>query len=1036
MQLPVQPQYNDFIPRFLHLLFNAGDRVALCSNVGGKWVEEGFYTRDGAVSWLLSNRNMHNLYFRASAFGNGPKSDQDNCAHANAFFLDIDYISEVHKKAPFKSEDDALGYLLTLPLRPSIAWHTGHGVQCAYLLDSPCVFPAGGGTADALDRYRAIAGRLRTMAMGDSAFTPEHAYRVPLTVNSKKHDYPETPDVRGSWLWCDPDTKYSVEQIEAACAGYGIGDLIKADSDPVEAIEEKGDIDCDYDSLPQQLRDEIEETGSERSTRLFSIVGRMVRDGYPDEFIIEAVGHGRDFVNKYGHRDGGLKREIDTCIVKIRQGRYVYGGGKAPPVRVYNIPQSIPLADCAPLPDEMRKMLDRYTDVAGIEIPGRLRNAVQFHEHLFRTHGSCVMESPCGAGKSVWALCHTGAHASAEGDRYIYVTETVDALYNAAHTIESLTDVPVGRIHGFNPVRCHELSGKNCTWRQCARDDARSKCRDCRSRDRCAYFTREAQEKQPVLCMTHEGFIRALEDGSGLLADAHVIVDEGLSPFDTWSAALDDLKRIASLDGVPFDTVKRLFPYTSLAEDIMIKAWGVAGSADVFARRNYVYRNETQTAELGDLISELRSALRIAGKVVLPGTDNCKRYEHIRDTLAGLVNFFRPSAQGDSSYAYRENRDEKGRWRIVCKRSRFGFDTGGGWRSLVMLNASASLSPFPYPDNMPVFTCPDIPENSWLVTLHCIKANPTKAKKEQAVWTGEIAMYLGLHIRRHREVLVCLNRDMASYEDIEKQVKDICGGEAKVTVLTRGRIKGINTAGECTLALLQGMSLFTGIDDCALHAALRYRRTFPDTPYVYTEAGSPNWPGGRMLVPAMRSYYALKSLDEIYQAVWRTAVRNDKPVEAVIVVPDAHWLAALYRTVMPMVCIGSAYAEKESTETIELPGGSVVPASVPTDGTPVYSEDQGDQPDGNDGSGGNEIVIRYNFESDWQLYGMRICAVPEGAVVRKADVAMALGYKGDDPATNKNPESAWKKNKSSIMGLVGDIFEESGARELRRLGRS
>jgi hypothetical protein len=207
-------------------------------------------------------------------------------------------------------------------------------------------------------------------------------------------------------------------------------------------------------------------------------------------------------------------------------------------------------------------------------------------------------------------------------------------------------------------------------------------------------------------------------------------------------------------------------------------------------------------------------------------------------------------------------------------------------------------------------------------------------------------------------------------------------------------IKGVNNAGDCTLCLLQGMATFTGIGDCALHACLQYRRTFPDTPYVYTAEGSPNWPGGRMPVPAMRDYYALRSLDEIYQAIWRTAVRNDRPVEAVVVVPDPHWLTALYRTVMQEYAIGSAFREKAGKVTYAMPDGT-------------------------------EVVFEWQWEEDPELYGCGVCACPAGTELAKADVAQALGYGG---------VRAWDRHREVITALLGGVFGEGrNNRWLRRL---
>ncbi len=991
MTMPPQPDYNTFIPSFMRLLFAEADNVCLCSNVDGNWANYSL-TLPEAITWALSNKATPNIYFRASAFGTGPEFKQHNCTQSRALFVDIDYGSDGHKrKSQFGTMEDVVAYVLTMPLRPSLAWHTGHGIQCAYLLDKPCVFPLAGGDTGALFRYTAAGDKLRKLAMGDAAFTPEHAYRVPLTLNSKGHSHDDIPDVTGSLLWCEPLRRYTLEEIEKACESYDIKDLLETEAGPPQAPEVKSA--ASYASLPQDLKDEIEDTGTECSDRLFSIIGTMVRAGYDSDFIVEAVGHGTDFKRKYGRRAGGLRREVENCIAKLRKGHYVYNGLIVPSVQVYNTAVSVQLKDCGKLPEPMELMLSRYSDTARIETRPRVRDALRFHEHLAATHQACVMESPCGAGKSVWAICHIACQAK-EG-RHVYVTETVDALHKAADMIEALAPVKAGRLHGFNEDYCYKLSHKQYTWEQCIRGDPHSMCLTCNASAKCAYFTREEQERSQVLCMTHSGFIRALEDGSALLTDAHVIIDEGLSPFDTFSATLNELKSVTRIDGVPYDALALIFPCTSLAQRTSLINFGIKDNANVFARTNYIYRDEAETSELADVISEMRKALRTGSQPVFGRHGDA--HESVKDTLAMLVNFFRPSARQDASYAYRE-----GEGKLTCKRSMFSFDTGGPWAKLNMLNASASLSPFQYPDNMPVFTCTDIKDNSNLVTLHCVKANPTKTKLEEAVNIGNVAMFMGERTRLHNKVLVCLNKDSEVTPEIEAQVKRLLYNEnAEVTVLTRGRIKGVNSAGDCTLALLQGLSLFTGLDDCALHAALSYRRTFPVTPYVCTADGLPNWPGGRMLVPAMRNYYALRCLDEIYQAIWRTAVRNDKAVEAVIVIPDFHWLAALYRTVMPKAVIGSAYKAKDDTMDVPQADGTVIKHSA-------------------------------DFASDDQLYGMGVCALAPGTEITKAVLAMALGYKGDDPATVKNPKGAWQKNKASITAVLGDLFEEAGPLKLKR----
>jgi len=418
--------------------------------------------------------------------------------------------------------------------------------------------------------------------------------------------------------------------------------------------------------------------------------------------------------------------------------------------------------------------------------------------------------------------------------------------------------------------------------------------------------------------MTHSGFSRAMEDGSDLLKGANVIIDESLSPFDTYGVTVDELRHLQRWLNTSEHMLGLLFPGTRASESTMSHAYGVDADADVFARRNCGFRDEAQIAQISEQLAVLRSHLRNGPGPSGFGSAHDDDPDSARDTLAGLLNFFRPSQRADATYAYTETKAAGG-WSIQCKRSAFSFGNGP-WKSLWLLNASARLSPFPYPDNMPVFACPDIPGNSALVTLHVLRANPTKTKQDLSVRLGRVPMAYGQYMHRHRKVLVCADKASDKVGEITEQVQRVCGA-SEVTVLSRGRIKGVNTAGDCTLCLLQGLATFTGISDCALHACLQYRRTFADT-HVFNEHGQLLWDRDGMRVPAMRNYNALRSLDEIYQALWRTAVRNDRPVEAVVVVPDAHWLAALYRTVMPECVIGSAYKEKPGAETFTGPDGA------------------------------------------------------------------------------------------------------------------
>ena len=129
MRMPVQPKYEEFLPRFLRALFEPGDIVNVARLVPSTQPDrdvdriDASHLRDDAIKFLLPCADLSNYYFGASAVDGTGVYGKRNCVLARAFYLDIDYGKTGHRKAgAFERLEDVLGYLLTLPLRPSIAW--------------------------------------------------------------------------------------------------------------------------------------------------------------------------------------------------------------------------------------------------------------------------------------------------------------------------------------------------------------------------------------------------------------------------------------------------------------------------------------------------------------------------------------------------------------------------------------------------------------------------------------------------------------------------------------------------------------------------------------------------------------------------------------------------------------------------------------------------------------------------------------------------------------------------------------------------
>lgn len=398
MLMPCHFTYDDFVPRFMRALFAPEDRVVLgLLPQKDVFINEPF-ARDDAIQALLQLMDKANIYFRASAHDGKETYGKANCVRVRAFYLDVDYGDAAHsKKSPFQTLDDAVGYLLTMPIRASVAWHTGHGVQAVYLLKEPYAFLAGGGDAQSMARYEAVSRKLSAMAMSDATFTPEHAFRVPVTLNDKRWKDPSLPVVRGKVLWMNEDQRYAFEEIETAVAGYDIEEHLAEEQKKTQAglansdepSDESGK-DIPFEELPEDIRNDIENVQADRSAAMFRIVNKMVRAGYGDTTIENAIRHGDAFQEKYAKR---LSDETNRCIEKVRCGRYryVYNPEVAPPIEISNESEAIHLTACAALPQALGEMLGRYEKACNVQLGQRVLDAARFHEHMFQSQANGVL---------------------------------------------------------------------------------------------------------------------------------------------------------------------------------------------------------------------------------------------------------------------------------------------------------------------------------------------------------------------------------------------------------------------------------------------------------------------------------------------------------------------------------------------------------------------------------------------------------------------------------------------------------------------
>ena len=969
-----QSSFDEFVPELLQKLFEPSDRVhvAVIPHSGSRADE--FLLRDHAIQRLIQLKGKPNVFFSATCYD--PGSTKPKYRSARAFCVDVDYCSEGHsKQACLATQEAVYAALVTAPVTPSCIWSTGHGLQAIYLLDS--VYPLT--TPDQVTEYDEICRQLAAMVKADVTVSADHLLRVPYTLNEKSGVAP----VWGTVLWGSMQT-HALSDIVALCAQYGIP---PGPSPVLRQIPLQVSDFVEFDDLPQDLQDAISEDHRDCSAALFSLVARLVRGGYSQETISEAMKHSDSFTDEYGLV--GIDDEVRRCLDKMK-GKPMVSSASVYPLDVPNQARRIRLSRCQPLSAAMEAQLQLYADLAGFTLSAELKDSARFHEYLFSSRRSGVMESPCGSGKSMWAMTHISLNAS-ETSRFLYVVDTVEALYRAAKMIEDLNPaLTVGRYHSFNQEKCRELCGNTHNWKVCSSADPKSVCHTCGVRDRCAFHTRDQQIQRGAVVMCHNGLVRLLEAEKPpvKMDEAKIIVDEDLDASLTAEFTLDDLRNAEQfVDGAQLAVgtpanLRGLLPFTRFANPLLNQ---LLPDIETFASLNYVYRDAVQTTALAAQMPGLRKA--IGRGRILTMKNQASREERARQTLCEIVNFFRPGRRADVLYVYREIHEVdgrgKGKTRYLLRKNRFDLDVKAVGKKLWILNASAQLSPTVYPSNMPVFRCPDMKPNGHLVSLHVIASNPTQKKSRANIDAASLILRRKIEHGQHTDVLVATNKDEGVDSDLRCAVHETFSdhpfrSKLKITTMQRGRIRGSNEAGQCTFAVLAPLSLFSTLDNIAMRAVLSVGKTVPVAPNVLTEDGTPAMPRGQFQWPAMNNIYALTALNELYQTLWRTAVRNNKPVEAIVVMPDAEWLSVLWRTVMPGFKLLGAYKLK-----------------------------------------GQELRAEPLMTGLAGLMGE-----PAGKDVDKTEVAKRLGYRG------KNP---WKENKEGILSLLGPFYGEGSTnRCLRR----
>lgn len=974
----------EFWRELLDWLFPRGERVLVHEidlfDEGPSARQSRSLTIEDAVDFVRERKTHPNLYFSPAVFNQTGDSKARSCLRVRGLGFDLDFGTVGHERPSFfETEVEALHYIRSLPLQPSVIWQTGHGLQGFYLFKVPHSLVTARGHSDAqkLGTYRTAAAELRSILHSDVACGPERPFRIPGTLNLK----PGCLQVQGRVLRPHFGPTYSWSELRDWLFAHGLDSR----QSPMESGESAT---ADLGDLPEELAEDLTTSYEEgtRSEAFHSQVGRLYVRGYDLPTVLQFMEQYSTVGDeKYGRR---LPKEVERSFASWEEYTPVTRSRSAPnPLRfLERTPVRTRLHECGSLSQEFEAVLQRYEQqICERSRSAGTRQVARFLENVYHPGAKFIADLPCGSGKSTWSLCHMATYAGPD-HQYVYVCRTLRDLFRAADDLQRLRpDLHVGRYHGFNQEECRRLCGQQHTWLQCSPNNRRRVCRTCRARTECSYFTRKEQLKADVVFMAHAAFIDLLADpASTFLRDRSVIVDEDPSAFHELSFTSNELRGVElylrlNCQGESTGPVLELFKGTRVALD----EFKPSRVRTTYGEQYYAHSNIRPLA--------YRPVAKLIGRCIWrPARWKIPPYwgryqdsippERAREILSSVLQFFRPAIQQSMDYVIHE-RASNGGFHYVLRRQQ-GLSPGSvRCRRLVMHNASALLSKQPHAETLPIHTCPDVSRRGQLVTLHVVQANPRKSRTEQNTETM-LRLLRRRTFQRHRRILVAVASSMpqAERDRLMVRLRTIWPDPVvRLRMVGRGELRGTNAHGDCTLVLLASTSLFTTVDDLVLTEALRSGRSIPVADVFSVKGtGGPKMTRGCFDAPSFQELYTQQALDEMYQALFRGAARMDQPVDVVTALPSALWLRALWMTVLPGFNLGSAYRWQE-------------------DGT---------------------------LKPDLHMRGfMNLVRRPEGFEIGKREAAQKLGYRGPN---------AWSDNVGKLRHLLQPFYEELNQRVLRR----
>lgn len=676
----------------------------------------------------------------------------------------------------------------------------------------------------------------------------------------------------------------------------------------------EGDIDDISDiRLPGWIQKLIDAEDAEDASReFFNLCMGLFDLGCTSDCIIDVLEGVSWLPERYW---GRVDVEVYRCLSKYDPER----SGCLEPFTALEsetVSVDIPLAVTATSYHGYRKALE---SVVGRNRVESLLEAGRFIDYAFSEYEQSVISLPCATGKTTLAVLHAVCNAGKD-NRFLIVVQNRDNIKDICKLFRRLGRIKAGVYTGFNADECHGLTGENYSYKDCLRRHRDSKCRHCRKKRSCRYGSSGSAFNHDIVITTHQSYINLCEKNRDF-SKWTVIIDENPAVFTVevfTPGEIYTLRNMFANSAFPFirNLLTDIFPFLDI----------VVSGMDMNREYHFTELSDIKFVPLAEKVTPqmLRTLTGFAH------SEGCPEYHH--DLFYRFVLFIRTAAQCSASVSAAVFKD-----RLVLKKLRVDFRSFCNYRRLFILDASSDLSQVVFSPEMPVVTCSDLDKyRKGFIRMHAVISNPTKSRRALNIEPGlELFRELIGSKRRSGKVLLSHNPVNSSLEqELLDHVTDALSESSEVVTSSSGLLRGTNEFRDCLSAFLASTGWFTTICECALTIALQEQRDIPWSRFMVTDEDGRRRPRmspkGCFTDPAMQKLFMAGCIDRLYQAAYRTAVRDGRTVDIFLPIPSVDWLITLHK-LMPCEVVaakGSAQLREQAfigiSQLINMPAGTEI----------------------------------------------------------------------------------------------------------------